>query len=90
MDKEEIRHFKALLRQGILRHKSVLLDDKFQSELLNIIKGYEHLEQQCKKQKEVIDKTTEWVRDWIHGTNDWFEEDAKPSELLDILKEVSE
>lgn len=56
MDKEEIRHFKALLRQGILRHKNVLLDDKFQSELLNIIKGYEHLEQQCKKQKEVIDK----------------------------------
>lgn len=55
MNKEEIRHFKALLRQGILRHKSVLLDDKFQSELLNIIKGYEHLEQQCKEQKEVID-----------------------------------
>ena len=48
------------------------------------------LKQQCKKQKEVIDKTTEWVRDWIHGTNDWFEEDAKPSELLDILNEVSE
>ena len=45
---------------------------------------------ELKKQKEIIDKTTEWVRDWIHGTNDWFEEDAKPSELLDILKEVSE
>lgn len=56
MNKEEIRHFKALLRQGILRHKSVLLDDKFQSELLNIIKDYEQLEQQCKKQKEVIDR----------------------------------
>lgn len=49
-----------------------------------------NLQQQCKKQKEVIDKTTEWVRDWIHGTNDWFEEDAKPSELLDILNEVLE
>lgn len=44
-------------------------------------------EQQCKKQKEVIDKATEWVRDWTHGKNDWFEEDSKPSELLDILKE---
>lgn len=55
MNKEEIRHFKALLRQGILRHKSVLLDDKFQSELLNIIKGYEQLQQQNKKQKEVIE-----------------------------------
>ena len=45
------------------------------------------LEQQCIKQKEVIDKAIEWVRDWTHDTNDWFEEDSKPSELLDILKE---
>lgn len=45
------------------------------------------LEQQVKKQQQVIDKATEWVRDWTHGTNDWFEEDSKPSELLDILKE---
>ena len=41
-----------------------------------------------KKQKEVIDKAIEWVKDWMHGANDWFEEDSKPSELLDILKEV--
>lgn len=46
------------------------------------------LEQQCKKQKEVIDKAIEWVRDWTYDANDWFEEDSKPSELLDILKEV--
>lgn len=45
------------------------------------------LEQQVKKQQQVIDKATEWVRDWTHGTNDWFEEDSKPSELLNILKE---
>ena len=38
------------------------------------------------KQREVIDKANEWVRNWMHGTNDWFEEDSKPSELLDILK----
>ena len=47
-----------------------------------------NLEQQVKKQKEVIDKSIEWVKDWTHGANDWFEEDSKPSELLDILKEV--
>lgn len=47
------------------------------------------LEQQCKKQKEVIDKAIEWVKDWTQVKNDWFEEDSKPSELLDILKEVS-
>ena len=33
-----------------------------------------------------IDKSIEWVKDWTHGANDWFEEDSKPSELLDILK----
>lgn len=48
------------------------------------------LEQQVKKQQQVIDKATEWVRDWTHGTNDWFEEDSKPSELLDILNEALE
>lgn len=47
------------------------------------------LEQQCKKQKEVIDKAIEWVKDWMEVKNDWFEEDSKPSELLGILKEVS-
>ena len=41
-----------------------------------------------KKQKQVIDKAIEWVKDWTHGANDWFEEDSKPSELLDILKGV--
>ena len=41
-----------------------------------------------KKYKEVINKAIEWVKDWTHGANDWFEEDSKPSELLDILKEV--
>ena len=47
------------------------------------------LEQHCKKQKEVIDKAIEWVRDWTQVKNDWFEEDSKPSELLDILNEVT-
>ena len=41
-----------------------------------------------KKYKEIVDKAIEWVKDWTHGANDWFEEDSKPSELLDILKEV--
>lgn len=47
------------------------------------------LKQQCKKQKEAINKAIEWVKDWRHGANDWFEEDSKPSELLDILNEVT-
>lgn len=52
MTKEEIRHFKSLLRQGSLRHMNILLDDKFQSELLNIIKDYELLEKENKQLKE--------------------------------------
>lgn len=52
MSKEEIRHFKSLLRQGSLRHMNILLDDKFQSELLNIIKDYELLEKETKQLKE--------------------------------------
>ena len=38
MNKEEIKHFKSLLRQGSLRHMNILLDDKFQKELLDILK----------------------------------------------------
>lgn len=61
MTKEEIKHFKSLLRQGSLRHMNILLDDKFQKELLTIIKDYEELQQENKKQKEVIDKTIEYI-----------------------------
>ena len=46
------------------------------------------LEKENQKYKEVIDKAIEWVRNWTDDKNDWFYEDSKPSELLDILKEV--
>ena len=52
MNKEEIKHFKSLLRQGSLRHMNILLDDKFQKELLNVIKDYEILQER-------IDNATE-------------------------------
>lgn len=51
MNKEEIKHFKSLLRQGSLRHMNILLDDKFQKELLTIIKDYEKLQQENEKLK---------------------------------------
>ena len=56
MNKEEIKHFKAILRQGLLRHRDILLDDKFQKELLNIIKDYEKLQQENKELHNKIDK----------------------------------
>ena len=54
MNEEEIRHFKSLLRQGTSRHMNILLDDKFQKELLNIIKDYEKLQKQNTELKEDI------------------------------------
>lgn len=48
-----------------------------------------HLEQQCKKQKEVIDKGIKYVEDYTSGERIITYEQYK-SELLDILKEVSE
>ena len=65
-------------------------------------KYIESLEQQCKKQKEVIDKAIEYVKRNIYSYYDSkgekyieetiFERNANPKELLDILqnKEVSE
>lgn len=54
MNKEEIKHFKSLLRQGSLRHMNILLDDKFQKELLTIIKNYEKLQHENKQLKEQL------------------------------------
>lgn len=55
------------------------LNPKMEQELNEYRRGYY-------KQKEVIDKAIEWVKDWMQVKNDWFKEDSKPSELLDILK----
>lgn len=81
MNKEEIKHFKALLRQGSLRHMNILLDDKFQKELLNIIKDYEKLQQENQKYKEVIDKAIEYLEE---PNRDSF--DYSKAKLLEILK----
>lgn len=63
MNKEEIKHFKSLLRQGSLRHMNILLDDKFQKELQIIIKDYEKLQQENKQLKEIIKENTILVKD---------------------------
>ncbi len=74
-------------------------------ELLNenqvdLITKYMFLEQQCKKQKEVIDKVSEYIEKHIkYECDDAFNGmqfysyhlyDFNKQELLDILKEVSE
>ena len=63
-------------------------------------KYIEHLEQQCKKLKEVIDKTIEYInenkdkyyQDWGQddGGDDIYLDEYEIKKLLDILKEASE
>jgi hypothetical protein len=65
MNKEEIKHFKSLLRQGSLRHMNILLDDKFQKELQTIIEDYEKLQQENEKLKDNWIKLKEYIRENI-------------------------
>ena len=73
--------------------KNVVINGHYPFEKLSEIKSYiktlnikiENLEQQCKKQKEVIDKVIEYLEE---PNRDSF--DYSKAKLLDILKEVSE
>lgn len=60
--KDEIKHFKSLLRQGSLRHMNILLDDKFQKELQTIIEDYEKLQQENQQLKILISAREEVYR----------------------------
>ena len=60
-------------------------------------KYIEHLEQQCKKQKEVIDKAIEYIKERFYFNEETGEyallhtfDKCNVKELLDILNEVSE
>lgn len=52
-----------------------------------ILKEYEHLQQELTDYKERNENAIEWVKDWTHDTDNWFEVDAKPSDLLEILED---
>ena len=56
--------------------------NSLESRLSNEIVKNEHLEQQCKKQKEVIDKAIDKLYCWGETLDPAFQKD-----LLDILKE---
>lgn len=62
-----------------------------ESRLSDEIVKNEHLEQQCKKQKEVIDKAIEYIEKFIPIDEDTIlMRERQRDYLLDILKEVSE
>lgn len=71
MNKEEIKHFKSILRESSLRHMNILLDDKFQKELLTIIKDYEKLQQENKQLKEKLDYDLQWAFKYDKLVGNW-------------------
>ena len=65
--------------------------NSLESRLSNEIIKNENLKQQCKKQKEVIDKTIEYIEKFIPIDEDTIlMRERQRDYLLDILKEVSE
>ena len=88
MDKE--LNEDARTKQDLLYECNIL-----ESRLSNEIVKNEHLEQQCKKQKEVIDKITDLMKQYgkydgekcTRGFQMW---SADFNKILDMLKEVSE
>ena len=71
--------------------------NSLESRLSNEIVKNEHLEQQCKKQKEVIDKIKEYIQKIFYFNEETGEysllhtfDKCNAKELLDILNEVSE
>lgn len=69
---------------------SINVDDLMSAiDRLNKVPTYDELLKENKKQKEVIDKVIKYVEDYTSGERIITYEQYK-SELLDILKEVSE
>ena len=87
MNKEEIKHFKSLLRQGSLRHMNILLDDKFQKELLTIIKDYEKLQQENKELKKQLEVGKEQYNDLVEEKEILQEQLSSNTLQLEELKE---
>ena len=67
--------------------------NSLESRLSNEIVKNEHLEQQCKKQKEVIDKITDIINDYLKEDYSIYTENEIEVDLIvklkNILKEVS-
>ena len=79
MDKENILYYQSNIKTS--RDKDSVYAMKYANQQMLIDK----LEQQCKKQKEVIDKAIDKLYCWGEVLDPIFQE-----EMLDILKEVSE
>ena len=100
MDKEiALRTFGYLI--GYYKtHDEAIINSQEIEAIEFMLKDNEDLEQQCKKQKKVIDKAIEYInenkdkyyQDWGQddGSYDTYLDEYEIKKLLDILKEVSE
>lgn len=89
--KEEIKHFKAMLRQCSLRHMNILLDDKFQKELLNIIKDYENLQSQLIKEandNKTLKSNWKALKEWLIKQRKYDHGEDKYGDTLDKMNEL--
>lgn len=68
--KEYIKHIKSICKQGILRHKNVILDEAFQKELLEIIKCYEQLQQENQELKKQLKENKNPLKGIFSQVND--------------------
>jgi hypothetical protein len=87
MNNEKILYYLGILENGALNYYQTVKTIRIVSQ--SIQNYIEQLEQQCKKQKEVIDKAINWT---IKYQTEWCQEDEvirDLKQLLDILK-VSE
>ena len=83
--------YKNGLHQGWFDKEMDMLQLQQENQLLkrNCNIGNENLsfyKQENQSLKDRIEKAIEWVKDWTHEPNNWFEVDTKPSDLLKILK----
>lgn len=92
MDKELALRTIGYLIGHYKTHEETIINSQEIEAINYILDENERLEQQCKKQKEVIDKINEFIKELYDNTDDTtcYEIDRnRKEELLDILKEVS-
>ena len=97
MNKETILHYLGMLENGALNYYQTIETIRIAGQ--SIQNYIIHLERQCKKQKEVIDKIKRHCEIEINASNHYLKNHSSQQELchkvahqriLDILKGVSE
>ena len=62
----DIKQFKSILKQGILRNTDVLLGCEFLEKLLNIINDYENTKNQLQQKENIIKEVREYINNHFY------------------------